>query len=177
MTQEIACVRSRVGSGVENFVGCDTGRGRSSYVAYCVAAGFAGAQTYIAEYAHDFRSVVQENVMELDVLTGSEVALLQWCVFRGDFTEYVQLVRSKPAEWCLDSHHLLVNLALAVHALLQAVRHELGFFPFTVSESRYFTFEILDFTGANFENALSVGVWSPSRLLSLSSQLMLPGPA
>jgi len=115
--------------------------------------------------------------MELDVLTGSEVALLQRCVFRGDFAEYVQLVRSKSAEWRLDPHHLLVSLALAVHALLQAVRHELGFFPFTVSESLYLTFEILDLAGANFEDALSVGVWSPSGLLRLSSQLMLPGPA
>ncbi len=85
MTQKIACVRSRVRSGVENFVGCDTGCGRPGYVAYCVAAGFAGAQADIAEHAHDFWSVVQEYVMELDVLTGGEVALFQRRVFRGDF--------------------------------------------------------------------------------------------
>jgi hypothetical protein len=115
--------------------------------------------------------------MELDVLTGCEVALFQRCVFRGNFAEDVQLIGRKSTEWRLDPHHLLVSLALAVHTLLQAVRHELGFFPFPVAESLYFTFEILDLAGANFENALSFGVWSPFGLLSLCSQLMLPGPA
>jgi hypothetical protein len=105
------------------------------------------------------------------------VALLQWCIFRGDFAEDVQLVGRKSTEWRLDPHHLLVSLALAVYTLLQAVRHELGFFPFAVAESLYFTFEVFDLAGANFKDALSFGIWSPFGLLSLSSQLMLPCPA
>ena len=100
---------------------------------------------------------------------------LQWRVFGRDLAEHVHLVSRQSAERHLDSNHLFVGLSLAVYTLLKPERHEFGFRKFATPETFYLELEILDLVGKDREDALAVGIGSPAGLLSLSSQLILPG--
>ena len=64
--------------------------------------------------------------MDLDVLSGGDVAAPQRRVVLGDRGHDVHLVGVDAAVRELDAHHLLVHLALAVGAHAQTERRELA---------------------------------------------------
>ena len=70
--------------------------------------------------------VAQRHVVDLDVLAGRDVALVERRVLFDDVGEGVHLLRRDAAEGELDADHLHVGLALAVDALFEAEADELG---------------------------------------------------
>ena len=129
MAHEVPRVCRGVGRDVERLVGADTCHRAAGDVADGVAACLAGGESGGADDAHEFRRVIDLDVVELEVLARRRVALLQGSVLLGHDAEGVELIGVEPAEGDLDADHLGVGLSLAVDALLEPERLELGLVP------------------------------------------------
>ena len=119
-------VGGQVGGGIEDFVGTHAGGGGADDIADGVAARFAGGQADAAQLPQHLGSLVQRDVVDLDVLASGDVAFLQRSVVFRDFAEAIEHVCRDDAAGEFDPDHLDVGLALAVHALPQAEGRENG---------------------------------------------------
>ena len=153
MPHEVPRIRGGVRRDVEELVGTHTGQRASRDVADRVPARFARRQPDLAEDAHNVRRVLQLHVVELDVLARGHVPLVQRDEPRRYLAQRVQLVGRQPSERYLDAHHLRVGLALAVYALLQAVRQELRLVELTGLEPSYLEFEVVDLLRHHVDDA------------------------
>ena len=79
----------------------------------------------VGDLADELRRVGERDVVDLDVLAGGDVALVQRRVLLDRVGEGLHLLRGDAAHRQLDADHLHVGLALAVDALLQAEADEL----------------------------------------------------
>ena len=82
--------------------------------------------------------------MDLDVLAGGDVALVQRRMLFDDIREGLHLLRRDPAEGELDADHVHVRLALAVHALLEAELDELVLGDVAGQEFRRLGLEVVE---------------------------------
>ena len=83
-------------------------------------------------------------MVDLDVLTGGDVALVQGRVLLHHGGEHVHLVGGDPAHRQLDAAHLDVGLALAVDALLEPEADELGLLGPAVEELLRLVVEVVE---------------------------------
>ena len=125
-THAEADVGRQIGRGVEDLLGVHASVGRTDDVADGVAAGLAGGQARCAQQPQHLGAFGQRDVVELDVLTGGDVALAQRGVLVGHLTQALHCLRGENAAGNLDANHLHVGLALAVHTLPQAEGSEYG---------------------------------------------------
>ena len=112
------------GGDVEHLVGAGAGEVAALDVADGVAAGLPRGQADGGEVPQDGGYPLQLDEVELDVLTGGDVAPAPG-VLVGDVTEHVELVGGDRAVGQLDPDHLVVPaLPLAVDAVVQAEHPE-----------------------------------------------------
>jgi hypothetical protein len=83
-------------------------------------------------------------VVDLDVLAGGDVALVERRVLLDDVGEGVHLLRGDAAEGQLDPDHLHVGLALAVNALFEPEADELVFRQALGEELLGFVVEVVE---------------------------------
>ena len=83
-------------------------------------------------------------MVDLDVLAGGDVALVQRRVLLDDAGEGVHLLRRDPAEGELDPDHLDVGLTLPVDALFEAEADELVLFELAGEELLGFVVEVVE---------------------------------
>ena len=103
--------------------------------------------------------VVEFDEVDLQVLTGGDVALLERCVLADDVAERFEVPGGERAAGDLDAHHLHVRLTLAVDAPDEAVHDELllgG--PFAVEVAGRLGLEVVDLLGNVGEHAPGVVV-------------------
>ncbi len=127
VADEVADVGAGVGGRVEDLVGGDAGPGVAGDVAHRVAAALAGGEADGGDLADQRLHVAQRHVVDLDVLAGRDVTLVQRRPALDDIGEDVHLLGSNAAEGKLDADHLDVGLALPVDALFEAEADELVF--------------------------------------------------
>ena len=127
MPHRIAHVGGQIGGNVEEFIGADAGLGRGNHVSHGVGAGLPRAQAHLAQNLHCLCAVLQHHVVQLDVLPGGNVTLLQRHVLLYDLSKAFQGFRGKHASWNLDTKHLRVGLTLTVDSLVQPESHKGGF--------------------------------------------------
>ena len=109
---------------VKDFLPADPGGGRPHHIAHGVAAGFPGGQPHFAQQPQHFGGLFQRNMMQLDVLAGSDMPLLQRSVAFRNVAETVQHSGGHNAAGQLDADHLHFGLTLPVHPLPQPERRE-----------------------------------------------------
>ena len=125
VAHEVAHVGAHVRGGVEELALADAGPRVAGHVADGVAAALAAREAGVRELADRLGGVVQRNVVQLDVLTRGDVALVEGRVLLHHVREGLHLLRRDAAEGQLHADHLHVGLALSVDALLQAEADEL----------------------------------------------------
>ncbi len=125
VADEVADVGDRVRGRVEDLVGGDAGPGVAGHVADRVAAALARGEPGLGDHLDQVLHVAQRHVVDLDVLAGRDVTLVQRRPALDDVGEGVHLVGRDTAERKLDPDHLDVGLALPVDALFQAEPDEL----------------------------------------------------
>ena len=125
VADEVAHVRAHVGSGVEQLALAHAGPRVAGHVADGVAAALAARQAGVGQLADRLGRLAQRDVVELDVLAGGDVALVERRVLLHHVGELLHLLRRDPAERELRPDHLDVRLALAVDPLLQPEADEL----------------------------------------------------
>ena len=103
----------------------DPGEGVAGDVADGVAAALARGQAGVGELADQLRGVGQRDVVDLDVLAGGDVALVERRVLLDHAREGLHLLGGDAAHRQLHPDHLHVGLALAVDALLEPEADEL----------------------------------------------------
>ena len=121
-----ADVGRQVGRGVEDLVGVNAGVGRANHVADGVAASLAAGQSHHSQQPQHIGTLGQRDVVELDVLAGSNVALAQRGILVRHLAQALHGLRGEDAAGNLDADHLHVRLALTVHALPQTEGGERG---------------------------------------------------
>ena len=94
-------------------------------VADRVAAALARGEAGVGDLADQLRGVGQRDVVDLDVLAGRDVALVERRVLLDHRGEGVHLLGRDAAHRQLHADHLHVGLALAVDALLEPEADEL----------------------------------------------------
>ena len=80
----------------------------------------------VGEDLQDLGRLVEVHEVELEVLAGGDVAAAVAGVVLGDDGHRLHLLGVDAAVGQLDADHLVVHLALAVHAHAQAERDELA---------------------------------------------------
>ena len=88
--------------------------------------------------------VAQRHVVDLDVLAGRDVALVERGVLLDHAAEGLHLLRGDAAEGELDADHLHVGLALPVDALFEAEADELLFGQLAGEELLGFVVEVVE---------------------------------
>ena len=127
VADEVAHVGAGVGRRVEDLVGGDARPGVAGDVAHRVAAALARGEADGGDLPQQRLHVAQRDVVDLDVLAGGDVALVERRVALDHVGEGLHLLGGDAAERQLHPHHLHVGLALAVDALLEAEADELVF--------------------------------------------------
>src|SRR4029077_10192351 len=127
MPDEVADVGAGVGGRVEDLVGGDASPGGRGDVAHRVAAALARGEAGLGDLADQRLHVAQRDVVDLDVLAGRYMALVERGVLLDHAGDSLLLLRDAPAEATLRAAHLLAGLARAVDALLEAKADELLF--------------------------------------------------
>ena len=145
VAHEVAHVSTDVGGRVEDLVRGDAGPRVAGHVAHGVAAALSRREPARREIADQVAHLPERYVVDLDVLTGRYVTLLQRRVGLDRIGEGVHLFRSDPAVGQLDPDHLNAGLALSVDPLLEAEADELGFRGFTVEELIGLAVEVVEF--------------------------------
>ena len=125
VADEVAHVGAHVGSGVEQLALADAGPRVAGHVAHGVAAALAAREAGVGQLADRLGGLAQRDVVELDVLAGGDVALVERRVLLHHVRELLHLLRRDAAEGELRADHLDVGLALAVDPLLQPEADEL----------------------------------------------------
>jgi hypothetical protein len=125
VAHEVAHVRAGVRRRVERLVVADAGPRVGGHVAHGVAAALAAGEPGVRDLADQRGGVAQRHVVDLDVLPGGDVALVEGRVLLHHVGERLHLLRRDAAERQLDADHLHVGLPLAVDALLEAEADEL----------------------------------------------------
>jgi hypothetical protein len=125
VADEVPRVGGRIGGDVEGLVVRDAGPGVAGDVADRVPAPLARGQPGLADLADELSGVRERDVMDLDVLPGGDVALVQGSELLDRVGERLHLLGADAAEGELHADHLHVRLALAVDALLEAEADEL----------------------------------------------------
>src|SRR3954452_15346397 len=125
VADEIAGVGGRVRGDVEGLVIRDAGPRVTGDVADRVAAALAGGETRLADLPDELGGVRERNVVDLDVLAGGDVALVERRELLDRVGEGLHLLGADAAVGKLHADHLDVGLALAVDALLEAEADEL----------------------------------------------------
>ena len=144
VADEVADVGGAVGGRVEDLVGGDAGPGVAGDVADRVAAALARGEAGFGDLAQQQLGVAQRHVVDLDVLAGGDVALVQRRVLLDDAGEGVHLLGRDPAEGKLDPDHLDVGLALPVDALFEAEADELVLLQLAGEELLGFVVEVVE---------------------------------
>ncbi len=146
-----------VGADVEGLVGGDAGERTADDVSDGVAAGLPGGEARFAQNAHHVGGVFQLDEVELDVLPGGDVALVEGNVLFDDFAHGLELIGGEAAGGHLDAYHVDVGLALAVYAADEPVGGELeGVFPPALLEAGDLGLEVGDFLGQVGNYALRI---------------------
>ena len=126
VAHEITHVCAGVGGRIEDLVVGDAGPRVAGHVADGVAAAFTRGQAARGHVAEHVNHLVQRDVMDLDVLAGRDVTLLQRRVRLDHVSEGIHLLGRDATDGQLDADHLDAGLALAVDTLLEAEADELG---------------------------------------------------
>ncbi len=147
MTDEVADVRGRVRGRIEEFVGADACPRIAGHVADRVPAALAAGELDRGDLADQLLHLVQRDVMDLDVLPGRDVALVQRRVSLDHVREGVHLIGRDPAEGELHADHLHPWLALTVDALLEPEADELVLGRLPVEELVGFGVEVVELVG------------------------------
>src|SRR5205823_9494572 len=103
----------------------DPGVGIAGHVADGVAAALPRGEAGVAEHADRLGGVRERDMVDLDVLAGGDVALVEWGPPLHHLGEGVELVRSDAADRKLGADHLDIGLALSVDPLLEPEADEL----------------------------------------------------
>ena len=127
MPHRIAHVGGQIGGNVEKFIGADAGLGRCNHVSHGVGAGLPRAQAHLAQNLHGLSAVFQGHVVQLDVLPGGDVTLLQRRVLLYDLAKALQSLRREHTPGDFYAKHLRIGLTLAIDSLVQPESHEGGF--------------------------------------------------
>ncbi len=98
VAHEVAHVGARVGGEVEQLALGDAGPRVAGHVADGVAAALAGRQAGVGQLADHLGHVAQRDVVDLDVLAGGDVALVQRRVLLHHVGERLHLLRRHAAE-------------------------------------------------------------------------------
>ena len=144
VADEVADVGAGVGGRVEDLVGGDAGPGVAGDVADRVAAALARGEADGGDLADQLLHVAQRHVVDLDVLAGRDVALVERRVALDHVGEGVHLLRRDAAERQLHADHLHVGLALAVDALFEAEADELVLGQLAGEELLGFVVEVVE---------------------------------
>ena len=144
VAQEKISDGAAVGRHVERFALAGARLVAGGDVSHRVAAGLAGGEAVFGQLLHALRHVLQLDEMKLDVLPGGHV---QDAVrkFVGEVGQALELTGGEAALGQLGAHHLLVILALAVDALLQAKTLEILLVHFAPVQPLDLGGEFLDF--------------------------------
>ena len=97
----------------------------AGHVADGVAAALSRRQAGVRDDADQLSHLPQRDVVDLDVLAGGDVALVERCVLLHHVGEHLELLGRHAAHRQLDAAHLDVGLALPVHPLLEPEADEL----------------------------------------------------
>ena len=144
MADEVAHIRPRVGGDIEQLA-LERARPRvAGDVAHRIAAPLARGQAGVTQLADQLGRIRQRNVMHLDVLAGSDVALAQRDVAVDHLGEGIELVGSDTAHRQLDANHLNRRLPLSVDALLEAELDELVLLDLALEETGRFGIEVVE---------------------------------
>ena len=119
-----------------------------------IAAGLARRQTAAAQHLQHVGHLVERNEVNLDVLPGGDVSLAQRREGLADVGEAIQLLRGDATHRQLNSVHVYVGLTLPVHALPQAVEHELDFIAFLLPKRCRFGLKIIQFVFPDRDHVL-----------------------
>ena len=132
VAHEVAHVGAGVRGDVEQLALGDARPRVAGHVADGVAAALPRGQAGVRDDADQLGHLPQRDVMDLDVLAGGDVALVERRVLLHHVREHLQLLGGHAAHRQLDAAHLDVGLALSVHALLEPEADELvlGRLPF-----------------------------------------------
>ncbi len=144
VADEVADVGAGVGGRVEDLVGGDARPGVAGDVAHRVAAALARGEADRGDLADQRLHVAQRHVVDLDVLAGGDVALVERRVALDHVGEHLHLLRGDAAEGQLHPDHLDVGLALPVDALLEAEADELVFRQLSGEELLGFVVEVVE---------------------------------
>jgi hypothetical protein len=125
VADEVARIGRCVGSDVEGLVLRDARPGIAGDVADRIAAALPGGEAGLGDLADELGRVGQRHVVDLDVLAGGDVALVEGRELLDRVCEGLHLLGADAAEGQLHPDHLDVGLALAVDALLEAEADEL----------------------------------------------------
>ena len=144
MADEVADVGARVGGDVEELRVRDAGEGIAGDVAHRVAAALARGEAGVRDLADQLGRVGQRDVVDLDVLAGRDVALVERGVLLDHRREGVHLLGGDAAHRQLHPDHLHVGLALAVDALLEPEADELVLRGLAVEELARLAVEVVE---------------------------------
>ena len=200
MAEEEFSQRPRIGSDVEHFVLASSRKRAGGDVADGIAAGFARGDIGGGEAAHQAGSIVNLNVMKLDILPGGNVRDAVG-VFLGEFRHGLQLIGVHSATGNFDALHagrvphsagalsqvaggignflkflavvaLAVVIALAVGAPAKACFGEQAFLDLALLAQRDFGFENVNFARQMLRH-LASKFFGPQCVRSLHKLLVL----
>ena len=144
VADEVAHVRAGVGGDVEELARRDSRERVARHVADRVAASLAGRQARIGDDADELGGVRERDVVDLDVLPGRDVPLVERRPLLDRIGEGFHLLRGHAAHRQLHADHLDVGLALAVDALLKAEADELLLGLLSVQEALRLGVEVVE---------------------------------
>ena len=157
VADEVTGVGREVRRDVERLLQLHAREGIAGDVADGVAARLAGDEARVAEDAHDVRGVGELDEVDLQVLAGGDVALLERRVLADDVAECLEVPGRERAAGDLDAHHLHVRLALPIDAAHQAVHDELLLGrPLAVEVAGRLRLEVVDLLGDVGQHTLRV---------------------